>query len=342
MVLILRDSGEEPKTLRLDKETVVIGAIMEHVEQAGVHSGDSACVIPSASLSEAVKDTIRQHTFALAKALDVCGLMNIQYAVKDEVVYILEVNPRASRTVPFVSKAIGVPLAKLASLVMVGHKLKDLGFTEEIIPEHYSVKEAVFPFVRFPGIDILLSPEMKSTGEVMGIDKEHGLAFTKSQMAASSPIPSGGNVFVSVRDSDNPLVVETCRQLVSFGFKLFATKGTRRALSENGVQSEPVLRIADGVPNILNLIQDAQIQWIVNTPSSTANARRDETKMRAGAVIKGIPITTTVAGMAAAAAGLTALRRADNRISVLSLQEYHPNALKLNFDHVRAGSKTNV
>ncbi|MDA1044667.1 MAG: carbamoyl-phosphate synthase large subunit, partial [Verrucomicrobia bacterium] len=319
-----------------DGETSTIGAIMEHVEQAGVHSGDSACMIPTASLSESVKSTIQQHTFALAKALKVCGLMNIQFAVKDEEVYILEVNPRASRTVPFVSKAIGVPLAKLAALVMVGRKLKDIGFTEEIIPEHFSVKEAVFPFARFPGIDVLLSPEMKSTGEVMGIDSDHGVAFMKSQMAANNPVPSGGNVFISVRDFDKSLVIGPARQLISFGFKLFATKGTRRALAEQGVASESVLRIAEGVHNILNLIQDGQIQWIVNTPSSTANARLDETKMRVGAVIKGIPITTTVAGFAAAVAGLGALRKLDHRISVKSLQEFHPNALKLNFEPVDA------
>ena len=173
-----------------DGETSVIGAIMEHVELAGVHSGDSACMIPAPHLSDETKETIREHTFALAEELDVCGLMNIQYAIKDDEVYVLEVNPRASRTVPFVSKAIGVPLAKLAALVMAGHKLKDLGFTEEVVPRHYAVKEAVFPFVRFPGIDVILSPEMKSTGEVMGIDSTAGMAFLKSQVAAGNRLPA--------------------------------------------------------------------------------------------------------------------------------------------------------
>ncbi|MFT5241601.1 MAG: carbamoyl-phosphate synthase large subunit, partial [Kiritimatiellia bacterium] len=208
-----------------DGITSVIGAVMEHVERAGVHSGDSACVIPATSLSEGVLDTIRRHTYALADALEVCGLMNIQYAVKDEQVYIIEVNPRASRTVPFVSKAIGVPLAKLAALCMVGGKLADIGFTEEITPTHFSVKEAVFPFVRFPGIDVILSPEMKSTGEVMGIDADHGVAFMKSQLAAGNPIPSGGNVFVSVRDSDKAAVLPLARELVGIGFRIYATKG---------------------------------------------------------------------------------------------------------------------
>jgi carbamoyl-phosphate synthase large subunit len=319
-----------------DGITSVIGAVMEHVERAGVHSGDSACVIPATSLSEGVLDTIRRHTYALADALEVCGLMNIQYAVKDEQVYIIEVNPRASRTVPFVSKAIGVPMAKLAALTMVGGKLADIGFTEEITPKHFSVKEAVFPFVRFPGIDVILSPEMKSTGEVMGIDADHGVAFMKSQLAAGNPIPSGGNVFVSVRDSDKAAVLPLARELAGIGFRIYATKGTRLALKEAGVTSEPVLRIADGRPNILDMIHEGQMQWIVNTPSSDAVSRIDEVKMRSATVIKGIPITTTVAGMGAAVAGLAGVRNAGH-VSVKTLQEHHVNAIKLNFNIETAG-----
>ncbi len=190
---------------------------MEHIEQAGVHSGDSACVIPAPTLSEKVKTEIREATIKMAKALDVRGLMNVQFAVKDEVVYVLEVNPRASRTVPFVSKAIGVPLAKLAAKIMTGAKLKDLGFTKEIIPTHYSLKEAVFPFAKFRGTDILLGPEMKSTGEVMGIDDDFGLAYAKTQMAASPPLPLSGNVFISVRDQDKPAILDLARGLQSLG-----------------------------------------------------------------------------------------------------------------------------
>ncbi len=314
-----------------DGETATIGAIMEHVEQAGVHSGDSACVVPAPSLSDDVKNTIRLHTFNLAKALNVVGLMNIQYAVKDEEVYVLEVNPRASRTVPYVSKAIGVPLAKLASLVMVGYKLRDLGFVEEIVPQHYSVKEAVFPFVRFPGIDVILSPEMKSTGEVMGIDSRQGIAFMKSQMGAGNLIPGGGQAFVSVRDADKEAAVPLAAELAALGFKIVSTRGTRRALSAAGVECLPVCRIGEGTPNILDMIHDGQVQWIINTPSESESARLDETRMRAGAVLKGIPITTTMAGMKAAVEGLRALRETPT-VGVRTLQEYHENAPGINFN----------
>ena len=223
-----------------DGETSVIGAIMEHVELAGVHSGDSACMIPAATLSEKAKETIREHTFALAKELNVLGLMNIQYAIQDNDVYVLEVNPRASRTIPFVSKAIGIPLAKLAALVMAGFKLKDLGYTAEVIPRHKSVKEAVFPFARFPGIDVILSPEMKSTGEVMGIDKSEGMAFLKSQLAAGNGLPESGNVFLSVRDSDKEMVVNHAKRLIELGFTIYATLGTSTLLRENGIESQAI------------------------------------------------------------------------------------------------------
>ena len=312
-----------------DGRTSVIGAVMQHVEQAGVHSGDSACVIPAPSLGDEVKDRIRQHTHDLARELGVCGLMNVQYAVKDGDVYVLEVNPRASRTVPFVSKAIGVPLAKLASLVMVGHKLEELGFTEEIVPGHYSVKESVFPFVRFPGIDVVLTPEMKSTGEVMGIDRRRGIAFLKSQVAAGNRIPRGGSVFISARDADKEEIAPLARELAERGFSVYATLGTSTVLWAHGVESQAVFRISDGRPNVLDMMDRNAVQWIVNTPSSTTNARVDEVKMRAGAVIKGIPITTTIDGLRAAIDGLKAVSE-EGSMQVCSLQEYHRGALRLN------------
>ncbi len=312
-----------------DGETSVIGSIMEHVELAGVHSGDSACAIPAPTLSDEEKDQIREHTFALARELKVIGLMNIQYAVHKGEVYVLEVNPRASRTVPFVSKAIGVPLAKLAALVMAGKKLKDLGFTEEIIPEHYSVKEAVFPFVRFPGIDVLLSPEMKSTGEVMGIDTSPGMAFLKSQLAAGNKLPESGNIFLSIRDADKKDVISLAKRLVDSEFSLFATVGTCGVLEENGIASKPLAKISEGGRNVLDMIEENDIEWIINTPSSGANPRIDEIKMRARAVIRGIPITTTIDGLKAAVNGIESLRE-KKTINVRSLQEFHKNSLKLN------------
>ncbi len=311
-----------------DGETSVIGAVMEHVELAGVHSGDSACSIPAPTLPEQVKRTIREHTYALARELHVCGLMNVQYAVKDEVVYVLEVNPRASRTVPFVSKAIGVPLAKLAALVMAGAKLKDLGYTREIIPRHSSVKEAVFPFTRFLGADIVLTPEMRSTGEVMGIDMSQGLAYLKSQVAGGNALPQGGNVFISVNDDDKNVIVPLAQQLVELGFTLYATRGTSTILRDAGIKSQGIFRISAGRPNVLDLIGDKAVSWIINTPSTGATPKVDEMRMRAEAVISGIPITTTIMGLKAAISGLQALR-ALKRLDVRSLQEYHRTPYKL-------------
>ena len=317
-----------------DGETSVIGAIMEHVELAGVHSGDSACMIPAATLSEKAKETIREHTFALAKELNVLGLMNIQYAIQDDDVYVLEVNPRASRTIPFVSKAIGIPLAKLAALVMAGFKLKDLGYTEEVIPRHKSVKEAVFPFARFPGIDVILSPEMKSTGEVMGIDKSEGMAFLKSQLAAGNGLPESGNVFLSVRDSDKEMVVNHAKKLIELGFTIYATLGTSTLLRENGIESQAIFRISKGRPNILDMIEEKRVEWIVNTPSTGAAPMRDEIKMRAHAVIRNLPITTTMNGLGAAIKGLESLRES-GKPTVCSLQEFHRHAPKVDLSKAK-------
>ena len=242
----LDDATEVDVDCIADGEIAVIGAIMEHIEQAGVHSGDSACVIPAPTLSEKVKTEIRDATIKMAKALDVRGLMNVQFAVKDETVYVLEVNPRASRTVPFVSKAIGVPLAKLAAKIMTGMKLKDLGFTEEIIPTHYSLKEAVFPFAKFRGTDILLGPEMKSTGEVMGIDDDFGLAYAKSQMAAQPPLPLTGNVFISVRDADKPAILDLARGLAGAGLRGLQHLGHRGGAGGCGRAGEAALQAQRG------------------------------------------------------------------------------------------------
>jgi len=305
-----------------DGETSVIGAIMEHVELAGIHSGDSACTIPASSLPENIKDTIRKQTFALAKELKVCGLMNVQFAVQDGVVYVLEVNPRASRTVPFVSKAIGVPLAKLAALVMAGFKLKELGFTEEVRTKHCSVKEAVFPFSRFPGIDVILSPEMKSTGEVMGIDSTIGMAYLKSQVAAGGTLPVTGHIFVSVRDADKKEMVNLAGELVRLGFTIYATLGTSTVLRDNGIKSQAVFSISKGRPNVIDLIEEKGLGWIINTPESGASYMIDEVKMRAHATIRGIPITTTIDGVRAAINGLAVLKKM-GRMEVCSLQEYH-------------------
>ena len=312
-----------------DGETSVIGAIMEHVELAGIHSGDSACTIPAKTLSPEVRQQVCAHTHALARELEVCGLMNIQFAVQDGQVYIIEVNPRASRTVPFVSKAIGVPLAKLASLLMVGKKLPELGFTEEIIPNYSVVKEAVFPFVRFPGIDIVLSPEMKSTGEVMGIDFSHGLAYQKTQIAAGNTLPESGNVFVAFRDLDKEASIPLVKELVKLGFKIFATRGTSTCLYDAGIRTEAIFRISRGRPNLLDLINEQRLQWIINTPEPTAEAKVDEIQMRAQAVANGIPVTTTLSGMEAAIEGLKAIKESGGRIEVCSLQEFHRHSLKL-------------
>jgi carbamoyl-phosphate synthase large subunit len=321
-----------------DGATHVIGAIMEHVELAGIHSGDSACIIPAPTLAKAVKAQIRRHTFALAEALAVKGLMNVQFAVQGEDVYVLEVNPRASRTVPFVSKATGVPLAKLAALAMAGHTLEEMGYTEEFIPTHYAVKEAVFPFSRFPGIDVVLSPEMKSTGEVMAIDGNCGLAFLKSQMAAGNRLPKEGNVFLSVRDEDKPATVDLTRKLQQLGFVPYATLGTSTALWNSGIHSRPVFRISKGRPHAIDLMEQKELAWIVNTPSVGAEPMWDEVRMRAHATIRGVPITTTLNGLRWSISGLKAYRTAGGHVQVRSLQEYHERSPRMRLPRAKTGA----
>ena len=316
----LEDAVEVDVDCIADGEIVVIGAIMEHIEEAGIHSGDSSCVIPSFSLKPEVKAEIAKATKAMAKELNVRGLMNVQFAVKDDVVYVLEVNPRASRTAPFVSKAIGVPLPKLAAKIMAGKTLKELGFTEEIIPKHYSVKEAVFPFIRFPGIDIVLGPEMKSTGEVMGIGANLGLAFAKAQMAAQPALPSKGNLFISVADRQKSKIADLARGFVDLGFTLYATSGTAAALKTAGIPVKKLFKLNEGRPNALDMIKNGELAMIINTPSGKV-AREDEIKIRSTATANRIPIITTLRAATASLEGIRALK--EHGLHVKPLQEYH-------------------
>jgi carbamoyl-phosphate synthase large subunit len=294
---------------------------MEHIEEAGIHSGDSACVIPPFSLSDAVKAEITSATKKMALELNVIGLMNVQFAVKDERVYVLEVNPRASRTSPFVSKAIGVPLPKLAAKIMAGHTLEELGFTTEIVPSHYSVKEAVFPFTKFPGVDIVLGPEMKSTGEVMGIDASFGLAYAKAQMAAQPPLPEAGNVFISVPDGDKPRAVEIGRGLIELGFTVYATGGTAAAFKAANVPVRKLFKLNEGRPNALDMLKNGELAMIINTPHGKA-AREDEVRIRSTASSLRVPVITTLRAAAASLEGIRALR--EHGLRVKPLQEYHP------------------
>jgi carbamoyl-phosphate synthase large subunit len=311
-----------------DGEIQVIGGMMEHVELAGIHSGDSACTIPPPTLSKNIKDTIREHTKAMAKELNVCGLMNVQYAVKDETVYVLEVNPRASRTVPFVSKAIGVPLAKIASLCMAGKKLSEVGFTEEFIPSHFSVKEAVFPFARFPGVDIILSPEMKSTGEVMGIDRLASMAYLKSQIAAGNKLPLDGNIFLSLRNEDREAAIPYIKRLAVLGFTFYCTRGTSTMLRNNGIPTNAVFKVADGRPNAIDLIEEGNLAWIINTPSKGEKPASDEMKIRTNCLMHGISITTTLHGLQRTVEGLEAIKKMQIT-DVCSLQEYSRHSPKV-------------
>ncbi len=316
----LEDATEVDVDCISDGESCVIGGIMEHIEQAGIHSGDSACVIPSFSLSPAVLETIRSATKSMARELEVRGLMNVQFAVKDEVVYVLEVNPRASRTVPFVSKAIGVPLAKHAAKIMAGATLRELGFAGEILPTHYSVKEAVFPFIKFPGIDITLGPEMRSTGEVMGIDADLAIAYGKAQMSAQPALPADGNVFISVKDSDKSAVVPIAKDFAALGFTIHATGGTAKVLSEAGVAVRTLFKLQEGRPNVLDLIKNGDMHFIINTPSGQ-QPRKDEVVIRSAAVAARVATMTTLRGARASADAIRALKL--NGYTVKSLQEYH-------------------
>ncbi|HZD40712.1 MAG TPA: carbamoyl-phosphate synthase large subunit [Terriglobales bacterium] len=302
-----------------DGEDVIIGGIMEHIERAGVHSGDSACSLPPKSIGPPIQEEIRRHTIALARALNVRGLMNVQFAVQGAQVFVLEVNPRASRTVPFVSKAIGVPLAKIAARVMVGRKLKDLGLTAEVLPRHISVKEAVFPFNKFPGVDTLLGPEMKSTGEVMGIDHSFGLAFAKAQMGGGMRLPREGKVFISVRDEDKEVTTAIARRLQRIGFQIVATRGTASYFESRGIPTQRVNKVQEGSPHVADRIKKGAIAMVINTPQD-AHSRADSYYIRRCALEYQIPYFTTIAGAEAAAEGIEYLKERD--FDVQALQDY--------------------
>ncbi|MFC1840893.1 carbamoyl-phosphate synthase large subunit, partial [Thermodesulfobacteriota bacterium] len=300
-------------------ETIVAG-IMEHIEEAGVHSGDSACVLPPITLGSEIIEKLKAHTKAIAKELDVIGLMNIQYAVKDEVIYVIEVNPRASRTIPFVSKATGVSFAKLATKVIMGCSLKELGLTEEVVPAHVSCKESVFPFTRFQGVDTILGPEMKSTGEVMGIDSSFELAFAKSQLAAGQQLPLSGTVFVSVKDSDKEGVLKPVTILNDTGFKIVATKGTAKFLREKGIPVKDINKVREGRPHIVDMIKNNEIDLVINT-TSNKKAVSESYSIRRSTLVLGIPYTTTIAGAGATALAIKSM--VEGKVDVKTIQEYH-------------------
>ncbi len=316
----LEDAIEVDVDLVGDGETFVIGGILEHIEEAGIHSGDSAMVLPPFTLGEEILAEIRRATSELAKALKIVGFMNVQYAIKDDTAYVLEVNPRASRTVPFISKAIGVPLAKLATKAIVGMTLREQGFTEEVAIPYLAVKESVFPFSRFAGTDIILGPEMKSTGEVMGIDEDFGSAFLKSQLAAGQNLPRKGTVFISVKNKDKRAVVLLAKRLEDLGFQLIATQGTANALRRYGVHASAVKKIHEGRPNVLDFIKNGEVHLIVNTPSGRL-PRADEIRIRSAAIALGIPCITTLAGAQASVTGIETLQTRPLRVK--PIQAYH-------------------
>ncbi len=314
----LNDAIEVDVDALSDGEDVLIGGIMQHVEQAGVHSGDSACSLPPYSLSKALQDVLREQTVQMAKALGVKGLMNVQFAIQGETVYVLEVNPRASRTVPFVSKACGLQLAKIAARCMAGQSLKSQGVTKEVIPPYYSVKEAVFPFIKFPGVDTILGPEMKSTGEVMGVGETFAEAFVKSQLGASAKLPKGGRAFISVRNEDHQKVVDIAQDLAKLGFILVATKGTARALAENGLTVTPVNKVAEGRPHVVDMIKNNEISFIVNV-TEDKKAVADSYEIRRSALQNKVTYYTTLAGAKAACIGMAYMQE----LKVESIQDLH-------------------
>jgi len=303
-----------------DGTDYLICGVMEHIEEAGIHSGDSACSLPPFSLPQGIINEIKRNALMMARELKVVGLMNVQFAIKDDQVYILEVNPRASRTVPFVSKATGVPWAKIAAKVMCGKTLKELGITQEVVPtKHVAVKESVFPFSKFPGVDVILGPEMRSTGEVMGIDTTFPVAFAKSQMAAGGALPSTGTVYISVRDADKALVVPIARKLADLGFKLVCTAGTLKVVTDAGIPATRIGKIKEGRPNIIDAIKNRQVQLMINTPT-TKGPKTDEGQIRAAAVLHKITLITTITAAEAAAAAIAATQKGD--WSVKPIQEY--------------------
>ncbi|NDG75954.1 MAG: carbamoyl phosphate synthase large subunit, partial [Synechococcaceae bacterium WB8_1B_136] len=302
---------------------VVIGGLMEHIEPAGVHSGDSACALPAVSLDQQALATIRHWTEALAVALQVNGLINLQFAVKDGEVFIIEANPRASRTVPFVAKATGVPLAKVASRIMAGRSLEELGLTAEPQPPLQAVKEAVLPFKRFPGADSILGPEMRSTGEVMGTASSFGLAYAKAELGAGEALPTSGTVFLSTHDRDKPELLPVAQRLAQLGFRLIATAGTARSLAAAGLSVEPILKVHEGRPNIEDAIRSGEIQLVINTPVGR-QAAHDDKYLRRAAIDYAVTTVTTLAGARAAIEAITALQC--EQLEINALQDLHPAA----------------
>jgi carbamoyl-phosphate synthase large subunit len=304
----LNDATEVDVDAVSDGEHVIVGGIMEHIEQAGVHSGDSACSLPPYSLSAQLERELREQTVALARALRVVGLMNVQYAIQKDTVYVLEVNPRASRTVPFVGKATGLPLAKIAALCMVGKPLHEQRWRgrppAEVVPPYYSVKEAVFPFNKFPGVDTILGPEMKSTGEVMGVGHSFGEAFVKSQLAAGTRLPTSGKAFISVRDSDKQAAVAVARKLLELGFSLIATRGTAAVLRAHGLPVSVINKVAEGRPHVVDMVKNREVSLIINTVEDRRNAVRDSRSIRTNAVQHRVTYFTTMAGARAACEGI--------------------------------------
>ena len=316
----LEDAVEIDVDCVSDGKKALICGIMEHIEEAGIHSGDSACVIPTFSLSKSILEEIRKATYALAKDLKVKGLMNIQYAAKGDKLYVLEVNPRASRTIPYVSKATGIPWAKIATKAMLGKSLKEQGIEKESIPKYFSVKEAVFPFNRFPGVDPVLGPEMKSTGEVMGVDADFGVAYMKAQVAAGQKIPMEGKIFVSVNDNDKRKIVGIAKRLAALGYEIVSTAGTGEVLRKNGLEIQEVAKLGEGRPDILDLIKNGEVKLLINTPGGK-RTKVDETKIRSGAIMHMIPIVTTLSGARATVNGLESVKK--KGFSVKALQDYH-------------------
>jgi carbamoyl-phosphate synthase large subunit len=316
----LEDAIEMDVDAISDGSRAVIGGIMEHIEAAGVHSGDSACVLPPYTLGPDMLEEISNATRAMAHELNVVGLMNVQYAIKDNRLFVIEVNPRASRTIPFVSKATGIPLAKVATKVMLGRTLEELGVEEQVIPEYISIKEAVLPFDRFPDVDTLLGPEMKSTGEVMGIDSHFGGAYAKAQLGAGMKLPTRGTVFISVKDSEKPAVLPVADQFHKIGFSIMSTSGTSAFLNEKGIPNNSVTKVSMGRPNVVDAIKNGKIQFIINTGTGDTS-KRDGYHIRRSALKFNIPYATTISGAKAMCRGVTALR--DKELTVKTVQAYH-------------------
>ncbi len=318
----LEDAIEVDVDAISDGRDVIIGGVMEHIEEAGIHSGDSACSLPPHSLKEDIVNEIKRQTKALAKELSVIGLMNVQFAVKNGDIYILEVNPRASRTIPFVGKATGIPLAKVAAKLMAGKTLKELGLTEDKHIRHIAVKEAVFPFDRFYGVDTILGPEMKSTGEVMGIDEDFGIAFGKSQISCGNRIPLSGKIFISLKDKDKPPSVPIVKKLLELGLSVIATRGTAMYLKDHGLDVEVINKVAEGRPHIVDLIKNKEINFVINTVSG-AQAQKDSFSIRQSALQYRVPFTTTISGAIAVVNAIDMLKK--KQVNIKSIQEYHKN-----------------